>query len=151
VLLGQQASEQVMSSNSGVVQTVSKAPQAAVATDWLSVALFMVHAAIVGYVVAGWTAQTRVGLFVYLLLLPMLVLQWLVNGGSSIVSNIETYKRTGHWRHAEQGLEGAFFQSVLRSVGLEATKAQINTVVVVTMFLFWVVAFFRLILIAPSL
>ena len=138
-----------MSRNSGVVLTASRA-QAAVSTDWLSVALFMVHAAIVGYVVAGWTAQTRLGLFIYLVLLPMIVLQWLVNGGSSIVSNIETYKRTGHWRHSEQGLEGAFFQHVLRSIGLEATKAQINTVVVATMFLFWVVAFFRLILIAPS-
>ena len=138
-----------MSRNSG--DTTVRASQAAVTTDWLSVALFMVHAAIVGYVVAGWTAQTRLGLFIYLMLLPMVVLQWLVNGGSSVVSNIESLKRTGHWRDAEQGLDGAFFQSVLGSIGLAATKAQINTVVVVSMFLFWVVAFFRLILIAPSL
>jgi hypothetical protein len=120
-----------------------------VSADWLSVAMFLVHAAIVGYVVAGWTAETREALLVYLILLPFIVLQWLLNGGSSIVSNIESLKRTGHWRDPEHGLEGVFFQSVLKSVGINASKAQINTIVVATMFLFWVVAFFRLMLLVP--
>ena len=111
--------------------------------------MFMVHAAIVGYVVSGWTAETREALLVYLVLLPFIVLQWLLNGGSSIVSNIESLKRTGHWRDPEHGLEGVFFQSVLKSIGISASKAQINTIVVVTMFLFWMVAFFRLMLLVP--
>jgi hypothetical protein len=118
-----------------------------VATDWLSVAMFLVHAAIVGYVVSGWSADTREALLVYLILLPVIVIQWLVNGGSSIVSNIESLKRTGHWRDPEHGVEGAFFHAVLTSVGINATKAQINTLIVSVMFLFWVVAFFRLMLV----
>jgi hypothetical protein len=121
-----------------------------VRADWLSVAMFLVHAGIVGYVVSGWTAQTREGLLLYVVLLPMIVMQWLLNGGSSIVSNIESLKRSGHWRDERDGLEGAFFQSVLKSVGIDASKAQINTVVIVTMFLFWVVAFFRMMLIAGT-
>ena len=123
-------------------------PQSSVKADWLSVAMFLVHAAIVGYVVSGWTAQSRFGLLLYVVLLPMIVLQWLLNGGSSVVSNIESLKRTGHWRDPNGGLEGAFFQSVLNSIGIPATRAQVNTVVIVTMFLFWIVAFFRMMLIA---
>jgi hypothetical protein len=111
--------------------------------------MFLVHAAIVGYVVSGWTTDSGEGLLLYLVLLPLIVLQWLFNGGSSLISNIESLTRTGHWRDANQGPEGAFFQSVLKSIGIDATKAQINTIVVASMFLFWIVAFFRLMLIAP--
>ena len=118
-----------------------------VATDWLSVAMFLIHAAIVGYVVSGWTSDSREALLVYLILLPMIVLQWLLNGGSSLVSNMESLKRTGRWRDPKQDLEGTFFQSVMKSVRINASKAQINTIVVVSMGMFWTVAFFRLMLI----
>jgi hypothetical protein len=133
----------------GVTKAIARS-NTPVRADWLSVAMFLVHAGIVGYVVSGWTAQTREGLLLYVVLLPMIVMQWLLNGGSSIVSNIESLKRSGHWRDERDGLEGAFFQSVLKSVGIDASKAQINTVVIVTMFLFWVVAFFRMMLIAGT-
>jgi hypothetical protein len=106
------------------------------------------HAATVGYVVSGWTAETRESIAIYLVLLPLIVLQWLVNRGSSLVSNIESLVRTGHWRDAANGLEGAFFQSVLESIGVRAGRAQINTVLISTMFLLWIVALFRLVLIA---
>ena len=132
---------------SGLTRVVARSSET-VSTDWLSVGMFLVHAAIVGYVVSGWTTDSRESLLLYLVLLPFIVLQWLLNGGSSLVSNIESLKRTGHWRDANQGLEGAFFQSVLKSIGIDATKAQINTIVVASMFLFWIVAFFRLMLIA---
>jgi hypothetical protein len=118
-----------------------------VTTDWLSVAMFLVHAAIVGYVVSGWSTDSRAALLVYLILLPFIVLQWLLNGGSSIVSNFESLKRTGRWRDPAHGMQGTFFKSVLLSVGVNATHAQINTIVIATMFLFWMVAFFRLMLI----
>ena len=139
-----------MSREIGVSKAIAKPSGASVRVDWLSVAMFLVHAGIVGYVVSGWTAQTREGLLLYVVLLPMIVLQWLLNGGSSIVSNIESLKRSGRWRDNRDGLEGVFFQSVLKSIGIDASKAQINTVVVVTMFLFWIVAFFRMMLIAGT-
>jgi hypothetical protein len=130
----------------GIAKVAAGSPET-VSTDWLSVAMFLVHAAIVGYVVSGWSADSAEALLVYLILLPLIVMQWLLNGGSSIVSNFESLKRTGHWRDPEGGLEGAFFRAVLSSVGISATNAQINTIVVTTMFLFWVVAVFRLMLI----
>ena len=115
------------------------------ATDSLRLAVFLIHAGIVGYVVSGWTSGSAEALLAYVILLPVILLQWLLNGGSSIVSNIESVIRRGRWRHREGGLEGAFFDTVLRSVGVRATKAQINTVIVVTMFLFWITAFLRMV------
>ena len=126
----------------------SQARSAYVSADWLRVAMFLVHAATVGYVASGWTAETRESLGIYLVLLPLIVLQWLVNGGSSLVSNIESFARTRRWRDTNNGLEGAFFQSVLESLGVRSTTAQINTILVSTMFLLWIVALFRLVLIA---
>ena len=94
---------------------------------------------------SGWTSGEADALLAYVILLPLIVLQWLLNGGSSIVSNVESLIRRGRWRHREGGLEGAFFDTVLRSVGIRATKAQINTVVVSTMFLLWIVALLRMV------
>jgi hypothetical protein len=131
----------------GAVQVERRARRspAFATTDSLRLAVFLFHAAIVGYVVSGWTSDEAVALLAYVILLPLIVLQWLLNGGSSIVSNIESLIRRGRWRHREGGLEGSFFDTVLRSTGIRATKAQINTVVVSTMFLLWVVAFLRMV------
>jgi hypothetical protein len=117
------------------------------APDALRLSLFLVHAAIIGYVASGWTAGTRPALLAYLVLLPLIILQWLVNGGASLVGNLESLARTHRWRDPESGREGDLFRSVLASVGITATQAQITTVLVATMLLFWVTAFFRLMVI----
>jgi hypothetical protein len=117
------------------------------APDALRLSLFLVHAAIVGYVASGWTAGTRPALLAYLLLLPLIVLQWLVNRGASLVSNLESLARSHRWRDPQSGREGELFRGVLASAGIRATQAQITTVLVATMLLFWLTAFFRMILI----
>ena len=116
------------------------------AQDALRLSLFLLHAAIIGTVASGWTAQTRGALIAYLVLLPAIVLQWLLNGGASVVSNLETLVRTHHWRDRAQGREGDLFRSVLASAGIRATPAQITTVLVSTMSLLWVTALFRMLL-----
>ena len=135
-----------MSRQISTARTINKSSDQTVAVDWLGVGLFLVHAAIVGYVVSGWLVESRTGLLIYLLALPLIVLQWVLNGGSSIVSNIESLQRTGHWRDPNSGLDGAFLRSVLKSVGTEATTGQVNTVTVSIMFLFWIEALSRLML-----
>jgi hypothetical protein len=113
--------------------------------DPLRLGVFLVHASIVGYVVSGWTSDEAYALLGYVVLLPLIVLQWLLNRGASVVSNIENLMRSGRWRDPDEGLEGAFFSLVLKSVGIPATRAQINTAVVSVMFLLWTVALLRMV------
>lgn len=124
---------------------------ALVQTDPLRAAFFLLHAAVIAYVAIGWTMESRWGLFVYTLVVPLMMLQWVLNRGSSIVNNIESYWRTGRWRDPENGLEGVFFQTLLNTFGIRAGQAQINTFVVSALFLFWLTAMFRMVLIVPSL
>src|SRR5438270_7915749 len=95
--------------------------------DRLSLWLFLAHIGIVFYVGLGWLITWRFGLFVYTLLLPAIVLQWLVNGGCSIVNNIENLLRIGRWNDSENAFQGAFFLTMLRAVGIRASQAQITT------------------------
>src|ERR1700741_1931113 len=46
------------------------------------------HQAVIAYVCLGWTVQSRVGLFLYLLFLPLVALQWLVNHATSNITNL---------------------------------------------------------------
>jgi hypothetical protein len=111
-------------------------------------ALSLLHAAIIVYVAFGWATPSRVGLLVYAVVLPMIILQWLVNGGSSVVTNLEIYARTGHWSDPHERLEGTLFQRILGSFGIHAANSQINVVVVTAMFFFWALAMYRMVLIA---
>lgn len=114
-------------------------------TDPLRISVFLMHATIVGYVVSGWAAETGIALLAYVVLLPMIVLQWLLNDGASVISNFESVVRTGRWRDPNNRFEGAFFRTVLNSIGVDATRAQINTGVVGIMFIFWIAGFARMV------
>ena len=80
----------------------------AIQFDGLRVALFILHLAILAYVTLGWLIPSRVALYVYTLLLPLIAMQWLLNGGASIVNNIENLVRVGQWNdvrnHVRRGI-----------------------------------------------
>jgi hypothetical protein len=113
--------------------------------------LLLLHAAIIVYVTLGWATTSRIGLLTYALVVPLIMLQWLVNGGSSIVTNFEILARTGHWSDSSGHLEGTLFQRALGGLGIPATVPQVNAVVVMAMFFLWTTAMYRMILTAPSL
>lgn len=119
--------------------------------DRVSLSLFAAHLAVVAYVGLGWIIESRPLLFAYLLVLPLIALQWLFNGGSSVINNWESLIRSGHWHDPDNRYEGAFFQSLLQNIGLRATPAQVNLVVIAAMGLLWMTAFFRLILIPVTI
>src|ERR1044072_3179557 len=81
--------------------------------DQLRIALFGLHLAIIAYVSLGWLIPSRTALFIYTLLLPMIAIQSLLNGGASIVNNIENLVRTRQWSDAQNRFEGAFFKTFL--------------------------------------
>jgi len=106
-----------------------------------------VHGAIVVFVALGWLMSSRLGLYLYLLLLPLLVMQWILNGGSSIVDNFENLNRCGRWSDSANRFEGALFKTVLARIGVPAGQGQITTILCLLMLTFWFAAFFRMVLI----
>lgn len=111
----------------------------------------LLHAAILAYVAGGWLISDHEALFVYTLVLPLIALQWLLNRGASIVSNFEVLVRTGHWSDQSLALEATLFRRALSRFGVKATNAEINLVVLSTMFFFWMAAMYRMVLVAPAL
>ncbi|HMI96647.1 MAG TPA: hypothetical protein VK479_09065 [Micropepsaceae bacterium] len=122
----------------------------AIPFDSLRVALFLFHLAIMAYVTLGWLIPSRVGLYIYTLLLPLIAMQWLLNGGASIVNNIENLVRVGQWNDARNQFEGAFFKTLLQAIGVPASQAQITTLLCFLMLIFWISAVCHMMLIVPT-
>jgi hypothetical protein len=118
--------------------------------DGLTLLFQGIHAGIVLYVALGWTAGSREALFAYLLILPLIVLQWLLNGGVSIVNNFENLARGRQWNDSENQREGTFFQTLLGALGIRPSHAQITFVLCALMLMFWMTAMSRMILIIPT-
>jgi len=119
----------------------------AIAFDGLRATLFAAHLAIIAYVGLGWLVPSRTALYVYALLLPMIAIQWLLNGGVSIVNNIENLVRRGRWNDSQNRFEGALFKTLLGWVGVPASQAQITTVLCFLMLIFWIAAICRMVMI----
>ena len=115
--------------------------------DKLRFWFFGMHVAIAVYVALGWLITSRIALYFYTLLLPAIVLQWLLNGGCSIVNNFENLVRAGSWGGPEQARKTAFFKSLLMALGIRASQAQITTALCSLMLMFWVCAVCRMMLI----
>lgn len=118
--------------------------------DKLRFWLIATHLGIIAYVGLGWLIASRMLLYFYTLLLPMIVLQWLMNGGCSIVNNVENLLRTGRWSDPENRFEGALFVIILGAAGIRASQAQITTALCSLMLIFWVCAICRMILIVSG-
>jgi len=122
----------------------------AIPFDGLRLALLILHLAILAYVTLGWLIPSRGALFAYSLLLPLIAMQWLLNGGASIVNNVENLIRVRQWNDDHNQFEGAFFKTVLQAIGVPASQAQITTVLCFLMLIFWISAICRMMLIVPS-
>jgi hypothetical protein len=122
----------------------------AIQFDSLRAGLFLFHLAIIGYVTLGWLIPSRVALYIYTLLLPLIAMQWLLNGGASIVNNVENLVRVGQWNDTRNRFEGAFFKTLLQAIGVPASQAQITTLLCFLMLIFWISAVCHMMLIVPS-
>ena len=109
--------------------------------------LFALHVVLILYVGLGWLIPSRTALYMYCLLLPMVAIQWLLNGGASIVNNVENLVLARKWSDSRNPFEGAFFRTLLHAVGVPATQAQITTVLCFLMLIFWIAALCHMMLI----
>ena len=138
-----------MAQSAAVVQSdKDKAGQAKF--DKLHFWLLLTHLGIIAYVASGWLISSRILLYFYTLLLPMIVLQWLMNDGCSIVNNVENLLRKGQWNDPENRFQGAFFVTILNAAGIRASGAQVTTALCSLMLIFWVCAICRMMLIVSG-
>jgi hypothetical protein len=109
--------------------------------DALGRACFVLHLAIMIFIIAGWALPVPGLLVFYLALLPAVVLQWQLNRGSCVLNNIESLLRTRRWRDPGNAEEGAWLLGLARSaLGLELRPAQLDVLVLTVLILFWVLA-----------
>jgi len=109
--------------------------------------LFALHVLLILYIGLGWLVPSRTALFLYTLLLPLVAMQWLLNGGASIVNNIENLVLSGKWSDPRNPFEGAFFRTLLHAIGVPASQAQITTVLCFLMLIFWIAGICHMMLI----
>ncbi|MGD0190557.1 MAG: hypothetical protein ABSD74_07435 [Rhizomicrobium sp.] len=106
--------------------------------DLLGQACFILHFAVMLYVVVGWVAPWRPALVFYAFFLPAVATQWLLNKNSCVLNNLESLFRTGHWRDPGNEEEGAWLLTLARdTLGLRATQAQMDVFIYVVLALLW--------------
>jgi len=106
--------------------------------DALGQFCFLLHVAIMVFIVVGWAVpQSRVLQF-YLALLPAVVVHWQFNKNSCVLNNMESLIRTGRWRDPGNAEEGAWLHGLIRSVsGIELKPTLLDAFIYVMMALFW--------------
>ena len=67
-------------------------------TDALGRSLFVFHVLVGLYLCFGWLIPGAFALAVYMVVLPVIAVQWLLNQGSCVLNNFESWLRHGHWR-----------------------------------------------------
>jgi hypothetical protein len=107
---------------------VSQTPDVIVSKrDVLGWTCFLVHIAILILIVIGWLL--RPVLIVYLVFLPLMVLQWRLNKGSCVLNNLESLIRTGRWRNPANIEEGAWLRTLIHSAtGLRFSVAHLDLI-----------------------
>ncbi len=89
----------------------------------------------------------------YLVFLPLVAMQWLVNRGSCVIGNIETLIRTRRWRDPDTMREGRFISTIALSVvGFESRPSTVDALSFGAIFVLWLLGFVHLALLGdPAL
>lgn len=112
--------------------------------DALGRACFVLHFAVMLYIVLGWLTPSRGGLAFYVVFLPAVAVQWLFNKNSCVLNNMESWARTGRWRDDANEEEGAWLLTLARNtLGLNATPAQMDTFIYAILATLWALGLAR--------
>ena len=114
--------------------------------DALGWICFLVHVAVLLYVVVGWAMPPRAWLLVYLIFLPGMMLHWKLNRGACILNNLENWLRLRRWRAPDSNREeGAWLRTLLAdTTGVVLSRGQMDGVIYGAVGLFWLLALARL-------
>jgi hypothetical protein len=99
---------------------------------------FLLHFAIMIFIVSGWTMWWPGALLFYLAFIPLVALQWQFNRNSCVLNNLESLMRTGTWRDPTNEEEGAWLLTLAKNVlGLRVRPAQMEAFIYVALFVLW--------------
>jgi len=111
----------------------------------LGLSFFLLHLAVCLYILTGWAVSSAPALMFYLVFLPVVAMQWMVNHSSCVINNLETFLRTGHWRDASNLEEGRFVSMLLSWLfGMRPGQAQLDFLCYGMLFALWLFAFAHL-------
>ena len=117
---------------------VPKDENVAVGRDALGQACFILHFAIMLYIVFGALAPWRGALYFYDIFLPAVAVQWLFNKNSCVLNNLETFMRSGRWRDPANEEEGAWLLTLARdTLGIQATPRQMDVFIYCALACLW--------------
>src|SRR5580698_3589982 len=110
--------------------------------DTLGWICFLLHIAVLAYVVLGWAMPVHTWLLVYLIFLPAMILHWRLNRDACILNNLENWLRFRRWRAPETNREeGAWLRTLLAdTTGVALGRGQMDAVIYGAVGLFWLLA-----------
>jgi hypothetical protein len=95
--------------------------------DAIGIVFFLLHIAVLVYILIGWALP--VGVAVYVVFLPLMVLHWRLNRNSCALNNLESLIRTGRWRDPRNCEEGGWLKTLIGgATGLELTVRQTDLI-----------------------
>jgi hypothetical protein len=99
------------------------------------------HYAILAWGLLGWIIPSPEWLIAYMIALPVLGIQWLLNRNTCVLNNLETWLRNGKWRDDEDAGQGGFIAGVIEKIlGLRSTPWQTDFISYGLLGLFWLLA-----------
>jgi hypothetical protein len=117
----------------------SALPEAPQKRDLLGYFCFYLHFAVMIFIVLGWLVPWHPVLIFYLVLLPVMVVQWRFNKNSCVLNNTESYLRTGQWRDPRNVEEGAWLKTLAQNLlGWEMAHWQVDAFTYAVIALLWV-------------
>lgn len=109
--------------------------------DLLGRACYIAHLVVVVVLGFGWVVPLVDFLYVYLVLVPLVAVQWMFNAGSCVMNNVESWLRTGRWRDPGNAEEGAFLLALVkRFTGFDPGRAFMDAATYALMALLWLLA-----------
>jgi hypothetical protein len=102
-------------------------------------ALRIAHYAILGWGVTGWTFPAQGWLIAYLIAMPLIAVQWLVNRNTCVLNNLESWIATGRWRDATDAEQGGFIAGAFqRATGWRPSPRTADLLSYGLLAVFWV-------------
>jgi len=106
--------------------------------DALGNVCFVLHFAVMLYIVLGWAAPFRPALVFYVWFVPAVVATWPLNRCSCVLNNIESLIRTGRWRDPHNREEGAWLLNLAHNAtGIAFKPWQIDALTYVAVAALW--------------
>ncbi len=113
--------------------------------DALGQSCFLIHLALMLYIVGGWAVPLRALLVFYLLFVPAVALHWQFNKNACVLNNLESLIRTGRWRNPSNREEGAWLLTLVKdATGIALTPGQMDAVSYTVMAGLWALALWHL-------